>query len=216
MNSKGLLFISVLLGLASASSLFAENEPHKKGSFQVTFDKRSPLSSIDEMAKRKTADLDPKGAYQIEELTYAVTVPNDYTPSKPMGLFVWISAGDSGKAPREFVEPLAKHGFIYVGADKTGNNYPEQLRNCRQSQNSRSAQETDRRLSRHESSGKCKGGLEEHGRPRLAHVHGIDIDREGDIFGDLHLFKHGVQRLGHEARRRGAQDNLVTEIAFSL
>lgn len=124
MNFKGVLFFSALLGLASASSIFAENEPHKKGSFQITFDKRSPLSSLEEMAKRKTADLDPKGAYQIEELTYAVTVPNDYTPSKPMGLFVWISAGDSGKAPREFVEPLAKHGFIYIGADKTGNNYP--------------------------------------------------------------------------------------------
>lgn len=127
-TSRGLSFITVLLGLASASSLFAENEPHKKGSFQITFDKRSPLSSVAELKKRKLPGIDEKGEYKIEEMTYAVTVPANYDPSKPMGLFVWISAGDSGKAPREFVEPLAKHGFIYIGADKTGNNYPEPRR----------------------------------------------------------------------------------------
>jgi len=127
-TSKGVLLISVLLGFVCTSYMFAENEPHKKGTFQITFDRRSPLSSIAELKKRKLPNIDEKAVYQIEEMTYWVTVPNDYTPSKPMGLFVWISAGDSGKAPREFVEPLAKHGFIYIGADKTGNNHPEPRR----------------------------------------------------------------------------------------
>jgi hypothetical protein len=124
MKSKGLLLISVLLSLTCISPLFAENEPHKKGSFQIGFTKRSPISTVAEMKKRKLPEIDPKGDYQIEEMTYAVTVPNDYDPATPMGLFVWISAGDSGKASKGFLEPLAKHGFIYIGADKTGNNFP--------------------------------------------------------------------------------------------
>lgn len=125
--SKG-IFFSVLLGLASSSSLFAENEPHKKGTFQISFNTRSPLSSVSEMVRRKLPNIDAKGEYQIEEMTYWVTVPDDYTPSKPMALFVWINSGDGGRVPKAFQEPLAKHGFIFIGANKSGNTQPEARR----------------------------------------------------------------------------------------
>jgi len=118
------LYMFILAGLVSATSLVAENEPHKKGSFQISFTKRSPISTVAEMKKRKLPEIDPNGDYQIEEMTYAVSVPANYDRVKPMGLFVWISSGDSGKAPKGFLEPLATHGFIYIGADKTGNNFP--------------------------------------------------------------------------------------------
>ncbi len=51
-------------------------------------------------------------------------MPIDYDRSKPMGLFVWISAGSSGSPPKELLVPLAKNGFIYIGANKTGNSDP--------------------------------------------------------------------------------------------
>ncbi len=124
MKSKGLLFISVLLCLTCTSSLFAENESHKKGSYKITFDMRSSLSSLEEMKERKIGEFDQKGKYKIENITYRVTVPDDYDPSQPMGLFVWISAGDSGMSPKQFLPPLARNGFIYIGADMAGNAHP--------------------------------------------------------------------------------------------
>lgn len=111
--------------------LFAENEPHKNGRFKVTFSERSPLSSFQEMKKRKVSNInqpgdliDAKDDYKIEDITYEVLVPTDYDQSKPMGLFVWINSGPNGSPPKQFLGPLAKHGFIFIGANETGNSDP--------------------------------------------------------------------------------------------
>jgi poly(3-hydroxybutyrate) depolymerase len=54
--------------------------------------------------------------------TYQLYVPPDYDGTKPFGLFVWISASQSGGLPREdWKKVLDDHHFIYIGPDKVGN-----------------------------------------------------------------------------------------------
>lgn len=102
--------------------LHAANEQHRKGSYQITFEERSPLSSIKEMKTRKLFTLDESYEYAIKQTSFEAVVPDTYTPDKPIGLFVWISAGDNGKMPGAFKDALSKHGFIFVGANNSGNN----------------------------------------------------------------------------------------------
>jgi len=103
----------------------AESEPHKKGRFAVTFEKRSPLSALEEMEKRKLGeDINPKVRYELKDLTFEVLVPDSYEPSKPSALFIWVSSGDGGGPPGQLVSALGKHNTIFVGANQTGNEQP--------------------------------------------------------------------------------------------
>lgn len=108
-----------------ASCGAAENESHKKGRFSVTFEKRSPVSTIEEMERRKLGeDISTKGKYELKDLTFEVLVPDGYDPSRPSALFVWINSGDGGGPPGQLVAALAKRNMIFIGANQTGNDHP--------------------------------------------------------------------------------------------
>lgn len=128
MRLQRVLLVSIIVSFSCISSLLAKNEPHKKGRYRITFDNRSLLSSLEEMKERGLINKDKlkkaikaNSDYIIEDETYEVLVPDNYDPSKSMGLFIWISAGDGGGAPGSLVTALTKHGFIYIGANMSGN-----------------------------------------------------------------------------------------------
>jgi poly(3-hydroxybutyrate) depolymerase len=54
--------------------------------------------------------------------TYELHLPPDHNPEEKYGLFVWISAGDSGKPPREdWLKVLARRKLIWIGPNNVGN-----------------------------------------------------------------------------------------------
>ena len=115
---------SLLILAIPVSPLHAENTPHKTGGFKITFDKRSPLSAQKVFDDRGLFKPSPESQYKIEEMSYQVLVPNNYDPATPMALFVWISSGNNGNPPGQMIAALAKHGFIFVGANMSGNKQP--------------------------------------------------------------------------------------------
>lgn len=103
------------------------NEPHAKGHLSLTFTETDPVGDFSEMKRRlpsSFSDKDDKGSgkpYSVSERTYEVDVPESYDEKRPAPLFVWISATDGGGMQGQLRESLQKRGFIYVGANETGN-----------------------------------------------------------------------------------------------
>ncbi|MDX9862484.1 MAG: hypothetical protein RBS99_16355 [Rhodospirillales bacterium] len=101
--------------------------PPKTGSFTETFAERHPESEWETMVKRwkwsgeKLASKE-KGKYQINDESFRVIVPRDYTGNEPYGLLVWINSGDGGGPPGGWEAVLAKHKIIWIGANQSGNN----------------------------------------------------------------------------------------------
>ena len=116
----GIVFALATLGAA------AENEPHRKGSFSLTFTETDPLGDFKEMHRRNMPEFDEPGtgkntAYAVDSRTFEVVVPDSYDPKVPAPLFVWVSAGNSGKMENPYRASLDKRGFIYVGPNDAGN-----------------------------------------------------------------------------------------------
>ena len=124
--------IPVVASLLFAIEVKAENEPHRKGVLSLTFTESDPRGDMQEMLKRKfpAFEIDDKGigkgeAYDVSSRTFEVVVPDGYDPKVPAPLFVWVSAGMSGRVEGNLAAALAKRGFIYVGPSKAGNDvYP--------------------------------------------------------------------------------------------
>lgn len=117
-------FLVVALIAASAQ----ESETPRKGSFQAVFKDRHPSSNLKEVARRmgwSLADIhkqDPKiDDHKLESESFEVTVPESYAAGGGFGLVIWISPMDSGDAPPEWKEVLAKRKFIVCGANISGN-----------------------------------------------------------------------------------------------
>ena len=110
--------------VALASAVACGSEPHQKGAFQISFDSTDSRGVVAEMyAKRhllKESNKTPP-EYAVGEYTFQAVVPESYDKAKPAGLFVWVSPTDSGAAPSQVVEALARRGIIYIGANKAGN-----------------------------------------------------------------------------------------------
>lgn len=104
----------------------AENVPHRKGSFRLTFTETDPLGDFKEMHRRNMPEFDEpgtgkNGSYAVDSRTFEVVVPNAYDPKVPAPLFVWVSSGNSGKMEKPYRASLGKRGFIYVGPNDAGN-----------------------------------------------------------------------------------------------
>ena len=117
----------VLLVAALAAVFACADEPHAKGHHKMTFSKSDPVGDFTVMKRRLASsfsDSDDAGKndkYDVSARTYEVEVPDSYDAKKPAPLFVWISATNGGGMQRQLRESLSKRGFIYVGANETGN-----------------------------------------------------------------------------------------------
>ena len=100
-----------------------------RGNFTTSFSERSPLSSIEtylethDLTLQDVREVDPKvGQYEIEDESFEIYVPEDYDPSTPYGLIVWISpvpVGAVGRAETQAI--LSRHRMIWIGANDAGN-----------------------------------------------------------------------------------------------
>jgi len=99
-------------------------KPGRTGFFRTKFEQRSPHSNLDGMLRRlgwkKTKEhID----YQLNDFTFEVYVPPNYSGEKPYGLMIYISPG-----PRVYFFGMtrpqsvyAKHSLIHVAAYNSGN-----------------------------------------------------------------------------------------------
>lgn len=109
----------------------------QRGAYRAVFEERHPLSSIKEFVRRVpnyTMELvkknDPAaGEHDLSKESFEIFVPESYVPGVPFGLFVWINSGDSGAAPEAWRPPLERHGLIWAGPDRCGNERPVWYRN---------------------------------------------------------------------------------------
>lgn len=118
---------TVLFIAAAAAVLACAEEPHAKGHYTMTFTKSDPVGDFTVMRRRLSSSFSSSSnakndyGYDVSARTYEVDVPDSYDAAKPAPLFVWISATDGGGMQRQLRDSLAKRGFIYVGANGTGN-----------------------------------------------------------------------------------------------
>lgn len=61
------------------------------------------------------------GAYDVSKESYEILLPENWNDREPHGLFIWISAGNTPKIPKEWEPVLAKHRLIFIGAQNSGN-----------------------------------------------------------------------------------------------
>ncbi len=118
----------VLLLLAPAVAQEADPDAHRTGRYAASYSERHPTATLKEVTRRFGWDPamirkeDPGAeARTLEGETFQVEVAAGYDRAKPAGVLVWISAGDSGVAPREWGAVAAKRNLLIVGADRCGN-----------------------------------------------------------------------------------------------
>jgi predicted esterase len=91
------------------------------GAFTVTFDQRSELGLLPEMAGRfQWRRVSLSEPYDIKDETFAAYVPEP-KPGQRYGLVVWINSDASGAPPKDWLPVLDKHHLIWIGANKSGN-----------------------------------------------------------------------------------------------
>lgn len=110
----------------------AEPLPARTGGYSVSFPEHAPYASLKHVISRTCTDSQarewvakykgklPDYAYQTKDEKWAVLVPNYYQPEVPLGLFVFISAGD-GASMGAYKDIMARHRLIFVSAVKSGN-----------------------------------------------------------------------------------------------
>ena len=95
--------------------------PVQTGSFQLTFDERSPLSAAEEIGRRMGWNVKDRD-YDLADETFEVYVPASYTGQEPYGLLVWVCPGPGGQLFDRWREVIDKHKLIWVGPNNVGNN----------------------------------------------------------------------------------------------
>ena len=124
-----LRILGTVLLLSSVSRMaLADDAPAEKpttGSFQLTFTKRSELSTNIELVKRMGWDLAAEAAakidYNLPDESFEVYIPADYTGEKPYGLFVFVSPSPSGRPIEKYLKSMDEHHLIWIGPNKCGN-----------------------------------------------------------------------------------------------
>lgn len=121
MNSATRLVTVFLLLLAAVVLGQATQPSARTGAFTITFDKRSDLSRLSELARRfNWRHVSLKEPYEIKDESFEVYVPAPKQDVK-YGLIVWINSDDPGTPPADWLPVLEKHHLIWIGANKSGN-----------------------------------------------------------------------------------------------
>src|SRR2546423_9845911 len=127
-------FLAASALLLSAPS--ASRGQEKKGDSQIKFTDRVPASDTAEVVRRlpgwKLETIKKEGqeeSYDINNESFEVHVPSDYTGDKPFGLLVYISPGNKGTLPKkDWYGVTDRRHIIVVGANNSGNSREAWLR----------------------------------------------------------------------------------------
>jgi len=105
-------------------------------STHVTFDRYSPIATVDEITRRTSTPIGadnalgslqgraqhvPEQGIHLADEKFWIYVPNGGPPKDGYGVFVFIPPWDEGTVPSEWRKVFDKHGLIYVAADRSGN-----------------------------------------------------------------------------------------------
>jgi predicted esterase len=126
-TQRGLATMVLLACCLLAGRAEAHAAEVRKGAFEAVFTERWPESSLQHIFKRM--QYQPKTTrslgddYRINDETYSVYVPSDYTPDAAYGLLVWVSAGERGDMPRGWEALMDRHKLIWIGAHRSGNRH---------------------------------------------------------------------------------------------
>lgn len=109
---------------------------HRVGRYRTAFSERSPLSGIEEFARRyglglaEIETVDPAGGrYDLARESFEVFVPATYRAERPAGLLVWVSPTPyGGLTRRDLLDVLTEKGMIWIGANGAGNERPKWTR----------------------------------------------------------------------------------------
>ena len=139
MLRQPICLLALLAASVGAAQAPVVNNPNRTGAYQLKIAERSRNSAIalicarmgwGNMEQVKAAAL-KDGAdadYDLANETFEVYVPEKYTGDEPCGLFVWVSAGPTGRVHEQWIDVLDKHKLIWVGANKSGNNRSKWVR----------------------------------------------------------------------------------------
>jgi predicted esterase len=93
--------------------------PGKRATVRFT---ESPPQSADPLQVRyRLMAAEEPPAYDVSKETFDVLLPAGWDGKSPLGLFLWIDAGDQPRLPEPWEKILAKHQLVYAGARRSGN-----------------------------------------------------------------------------------------------
>jgi pimeloyl-ACP methyl ester carboxylesterase len=114
--------VAIVLLLSSAAAAPATSPASGPGEFDLSFEQRSPLSSIDVQHARYGVERAKPNIYQLAEEKFVVRVPAEYDGSAGWGLLIWSSPGRrGGGVPDDWQSLLAKKKLIWASAYDAGN-----------------------------------------------------------------------------------------------
>ena len=113
--------VALLLLAASLASQADSALTRRVGEFEVT---STVAELLDEASVRAFEQIIPSD----QPIEWAVYVPESYDPNQPVGVLVFISAGDSGKIPKEWKALMGRRNLIWIGANRSGNRIATSLR----------------------------------------------------------------------------------------
>jgi predicted peptidase len=115
-NRSGCLSISILALLAA--NAFAEGEPAepRTGFYRESV---TPLELLGSAAQG-IENILPSD----QEIEWEIVVPKSYSVDTPPGLVVYVSSTEKGGPPRDWNDMLQEYNLIWIGANKSGNDWP--------------------------------------------------------------------------------------------
>ena len=111
--------IAVFIALTSAWAL--------AGSATTQFSQPEPNGGIPNVLKRIGWKLPPDATertYDLGAESFVLQLPAEPAPDGKCGLLAFISPGESGEVPEQFLPVLEKHHLIWIAANKVGNKRP--------------------------------------------------------------------------------------------
>ena len=114
-----------LIPLLFMTRLPTMEESGRIGFFSTVFKNYHPESTLEAVCRRTGYKMEPwdlpTHSYVLQNETWTVYVPSSYRPDRPYGLLVWISSGENGSIPRDWMPIMEKHRMIWIAADNSGN-----------------------------------------------------------------------------------------------
>lgn len=117
--SSWIAALALLGWLAAAPTLAAQQARTGQFDLSSTVEQLLEGASLASFSRWMPADM---------PIEWSVYVPKGYDAERPPGLLVYISPGDSGRMPREWLPIMERRNLIWIGAHDSGNAAHTRLR----------------------------------------------------------------------------------------